>query len=43
MPPAPTAPAQGDLMDQLQKLGDLRQQGILTDEESAAQQAKLLA
>ena len=41
--PAPAAPAQGDLMDQLQKLGDLHQQGNLTDEEFAAQKAKLLA
>lgn len=40
--PASAAPA-GDLMDQLQKLGDLHQQGILTDEEFAAQKAKLLA
>ena len=29
-------------MDQLQKLGDLKAQGILTEEEFAAQKAKLL-
>ena len=43
-PPAPAAPAMGtdDMIAQLQKLGELRQQGILTDEEFAAQKAKLL-
>lgn len=43
--PAPAAAAapQADLMDQLQRLGDLKAQGILTDEEFAAQKAKLLA
>ncbi len=45
--PAPAAPApapapQVDLMDQLQKLGDLKAQGILTDAEFEAQKAKLL-
>jgi hypothetical protein len=42
--PAPVAaPApQVDLMDQLQKLGDLKAQGILTDQEFEAQKAKLL-
>lgn len=39
--PAPAAP-QVDLMDQLQKLGDLKAQGILTEEEFEAQKAKLL-
>ena len=45
-PPAPAAPAAGgadDLMAQLEKLGELRDKGILTDEEFAAQKAKLLA
>jgi hypothetical protein len=37
------APAEDDLYTKLQQLGDLRQQGILTDEEFAAQKAKLLA
>lgn len=43
-PPAPAAPAMGtdDMIARLQKLGELRQQGILTDEEFAAQKAKLL-
>ncbi|MFM7064419.1 MAG: SHOCT domain-containing protein [Actinomycetes bacterium] len=39
--PAAAAP-EVDLMDQLQKLGDLKAQGILTEEEFAAQKAKLL-
>jgi len=40
---AAPAPAQPDVFDQLKKLGELHQQGILTDEEFAAQKAKLLA
>jgi len=40
--PAPAAPSEDDMMDQLQKLGDLHNQGILTDEEFAAQKAKIL-
>jgi hypothetical protein len=41
---APAAPAAEpvDLADQLKKLAELRDQGILTDEEFAAQKAKLL-
>ena len=43
--PAPAAPA-ADSMDekieQIKKLGELHDQGILTDEEFAAQKAKLL-
>ncbi len=45
-PPPPAAPApmsQDELMTQLQKLGDLKAQGILTDAEFQAQKAKLLA
>ena len=42
-PPPPTADAGDDLIAQLTKLGELRDQGILTDEEFAAQKAKLLA
>lgn len=47
-PPAPAAapapPAGGESMiDQLQQLGELKAQGILTEEEFAAQKAKLLA
>jgi hypothetical protein len=42
-PPAEApAPAGDDLLDQLQRLGDLRSQGILTDAEFEAQKAKLL-
>ncbi|MEI2697893.1 MAG: SHOCT domain-containing protein [Microthrixaceae bacterium] len=41
--PAPAAaPAGDDTLAQLQKLGDLHQQGILTDDEFAAQKAKIL-
>jgi hypothetical protein len=40
--PAPAAAPQGDMMDQLQKLGDLKAQGILTDAEFEAQKAKIL-
>jgi Short C-terminal domain len=43
-PPAPAAPAApaADPIEQLKQLGALHQQGILTDEEFAAQKAKLL-
>ena len=44
-PPPAAAPAAGttdDLITQLQKLGELHQAGILTDEEFAAQKAKIL-
>jgi len=45
--PAPVAaapPAEGEqsLIDQLKQLGELKEQGILTEEEFAAQKAKLL-
>jgi len=40
--PPPAAPAP-DPIEQLKQLGALREQGILTDEEFAAQKAKLLA
>jgi Short C-terminal domain len=39
--PAPTPPA-ADPIDQLKELAELKNQGILTDEEFAAQKAKLL-
>jgi len=44
-PPAAPAPAASsdDLIENLQKLGALRDQGILTDAEFEAQKAKLLA
>jgi hypothetical protein len=45
-PPVPAAapPAGGgSMLDQLKELGELKEQGILTEEEFAAQKAKLLA
>ena len=41
---APPAPAAGgdDTIDQLTQLGELRDKGVLTEEEFAAQKAKLL-
>lgn len=41
---APPAPAAGEssTIDQLKELGELKAQGILTEEEFAAQKAKLL-
>jgi hypothetical protein len=39
--PAAAAPAE-DPIEQLKQLGELHQQGILTDEEFAAQKARLL-
>jgi hypothetical protein len=41
-PPPPAAPAT-DSVTQLKELADLKAQGILTDEEFAAQKAKILA
>jgi hypothetical protein len=40
--PAPAAPSESDTLDQLAKLGQLHQSGVLTDEEFAAQKAKIL-
>ncbi len=43
-PAAPAAPSGGEsMLDQLKQLGELKEQGILTEEEFAAQKAKLLA
>jgi hypothetical protein len=42
-PVAPAAPAGPDMIEQLKQLGELHAQGILTDEEFAAQKAKILA
>jgi hypothetical protein len=39
---APAAPAGESMIDQLKELGELKAQGILTEEEFAAQKAKLL-
>jgi hypothetical protein len=41
-PPPPPAPAGPDPIEQLKELGALHEQGILTDEEFAAQKAKIL-
>jgi hypothetical protein len=44
--PAPQAQAAapgGSTIDQLKELGQLKEQGILTEEEFAAQKAKILA
>jgi hypothetical protein len=38
----PAAAPAPDPIEQLKQLGELRQQGVLTDEEFAAQKAKLL-
>ncbi|HWJ54437.1 MAG TPA: SHOCT domain-containing protein [Propionibacteriaceae bacterium] len=42
-PPAPSAADQPDMLEQLQKLGELRAAGVLTEAEFAAQKAKILA
>jgi Short C-terminal domain len=42
MPAAPPPAAAPDPIEQLKQLGQLHEQGILTDEEFAAQKAKLL-
>ncbi|MGH3308869.1 MAG: SHOCT domain-containing protein [Nocardioides sp.] len=43
-PPPPPAPDEdSELIAQLEKLGELRDKGILTDEEFAQQKARLLA
>jgi hypothetical protein len=45
-PPPPPAPASGgssDMLEQLKQLGELKAQGILTEEEFAAQKARILA
>jgi hypothetical protein len=41
--PAPAPEAGPSTIDQLRELGELKAQGILTEEEFAAQKAKLLA
>jgi Short C-terminal domain len=40
---APAAPAPDDKLDQLQKLGELKTSGVLTEAEFEAQKAKILA
>ena len=41
-PPAPAASGETDTLAQLKQLGELHEQGVLTDEEFAAQKAKIL-
>lgn len=41
-PPPTAAPAEDNTLDQLTKLGQLHESGVLTDEEFAAQKAKIL-
>ncbi len=41
-PPPPAAESAGSTIDQLKELGELKAQGVLTDEEFAAQKAKIL-
>jgi hypothetical protein len=41
-PPAPAPAAETDVVSQLKALADLKAQGILTEEEFAAQKAKVL-
>jgi len=40
---APAAPSQEDKLEQLQKLGELKTAGVLTEAEFEAQKAKILA
>lgn len=42
-PPAAPAPAASSPVEQLKELAELKEQGILTEEEFAAQKAKILA
>ena len=42
-PPAPAASGSSDMLEQLKQLGDLKAQGVLTEEEFAAQKARILA
>lgn len=41
-PPAPAAPSETDQLAQLKELGELKAAGVLTEEEFAAQKAKIL-
>ena len=40
--PAPAAPAEDDTLDRLQKLGELKAAGVLTDAEFEVQKQKIL-
>ena len=41
--PAPPAAAAPDMLDQLKKLGELKESGVLTEQEFATQKARILA
>lgn len=41
-PPPPSSPGRSDPLAQLQQLGELKAQGILTEEEFAAEKARIL-
>ena len=41
--PPPAAPSTDDMLEQLQKLGELKEAGVLTEAEFQAQKAKILA
>jgi Short C-terminal domain len=41
-PPPAAAPGTNDMLAQLRELGELKAQGVLTEEEFAAQKAKIL-
>jgi len=41
-PPQPAAPSTADVIAQLEQLGKLKDQGVLTEEEFAAQKARIL-
>lgn len=41
-PPAPAGSGEDDMITQLKKLGELRDAGVLTEEEFAAQKARIL-
>ena len=42
-PPPPAAGPAPDMLDQLKELGELKQQGVLTEAEFAQQKARILA
>jgi hypothetical protein len=42
-PPPAAAPSADDMLNQLQKLGELKASGVLTEAEFQAQKAKILA
>jgi hypothetical protein len=41
-PPAPAAPAGDDRIEKLKELGELKAQGVLSEEEFAAEKARIL-